>query len=140
MTTKSSSTAKQTAQAAEAAAEAAKQAAQAAAQAAAEIVKAAATAAAEVASSAAQAAALVGSDISYIKKDLGEIKANIREIKDDYVTHREFTESILQIKTTFAENIATVKASIDPIKKVLYLVASTIGLAILVAALKLVIR
>lgn len=122
------------------AAAAAAEAAKAASTAAAEIVKAAASAAAEVATAAATAAALVGSDISYIKKDLGEIKADIREIKDDYVTHREFSDSITQIKTTFAENIAAIKVSIDPLKKIMYAVAAAIGLALLAAVLKLVLR
>lgn len=59
--------------------------------------------------------AVIANDISYIKRDVAEIKT---KLDDDYVTRAEF----------------------EPIKKVVYGLISVLGLATIGAILKLIIR
>lgn len=66
--------------------------------------------------------------LKYISKDISEIKSDVKEMKSDYVSRREF-------ETRLSEVIARVSI----ITKILYTIASVIGLAILGALLKLVI-
>lgn len=63
-----------------------------------------------------------------IKASLAEMKGDIKEIKNDFVSRREFNEALKEVKD-----------SISPMKKVMYTLMSAIGLAVLGALLKLVI-
>ncbi len=62
-------------------------------------------------------------------KNITEIKTDIREIKTDFVNRREFKEAIDDIHD-----------QISPLKKWMYGLMSAIGLAVLAAILKLVIK
>ena len=70
------------------------------------------TAAAAMASTSAMA-----TDIKYIQRDIGEIKLNIKELSERYVTKDEF----------------------EPVKKIVYGLISVLGLATIAALLRLVI-
>lgn len=62
------------------------------------VAQAASTAAATVAQAATVAAALVANDISYIKKDIIEIKGLIKDIQTLYVTRSEYSEVTTELK------------------------------------------
>lgn len=98
----------QTAKVAEAAIATAKVAAETAAAAATVIAKA--TAASDV------TAAVLGADITYIKKDLSDIKISLREMQGEYVTRAEFV----------------------PVKNITFGMVTALGLATLAAIFKLI--
>lgn len=64
-----------------------------------------------------------------IKASIGEIKGDIKEIKNDYVIRREFNESLVEIRKR-----------IDFFQTIVYSVFTAIGLAVLGAILKVVIK
>lgn len=64
-----------------------------------------------------------------IKASLLEMKGDIKEIKNDFVSRREFNEVTMDIKN-----------SISPLKKWMYGLMSAIGLSVLAGLLKLVIK
>lgn len=69
------------------------------------------------------------SETANIKLTISEIKGDIKEIKNDFVNRREFTDSLIEIRK-----------EISPIKKVVYVGGSAIGLSVLGAILKTVIK
>lgn len=64
-----------------------------------------------------------------IKANVTEIKSDIKEIKNDYIIRREFNEALKEVR-----------ARINFFQKIVYTVFATIGLAVLGAILKLVIK
>lgn len=64
-----------------------------------------------------------------IKQSMAEIKGDIKEIKNDFINRREFTDAISEIHN-----------EISPLKKWIYGFMSTIGIAVLAAILKTVIK
>ncbi len=85
-----------------------------------------------------------------IKATLSEIKSDIKDMKTDSVNRREFNEIVAglrkeftdgdgSLKVLFTESLKAIKADTDLLKKVMYGIASAIGLSILYAILKLVI-
>lgn len=64
-----------------------------------------------------------------IKQSISDIKIDIKEIKNDFINRREFSEAITEIHN-----------EISPLKRWIYGFMSTIGIAVLGAILKLVIK
>jgi archaellum component FlaC len=64
-----------------------------------------------------------------IKSNISEIKTDIKEIKSDFINRREFKEAIDDIHE-----------QISPLKKVMYSIMATIGIAIIGALLKLILK
>lgn len=67
--------------------------------------------------------------LDYIQRDIREIKGDIKEIKNEYVPHREFEEAIKVIKD-----------DISYYKKLLYGVFAVFATAIATAIAKLIIK
>ena len=68
-------------------------------------------------------------DTANIKTAMGEIRVDIKEIKNDFVSRREFTDALIEVRK-----------EIHPIKKALWFVGSAIALAIIASLLRLVIK
>ena len=64
-----------------------------------------------------------------IKASISEIKVDIKEIKTDFVGRREFTDAINAIRE-----------QIQPLKKFVYGLVATIGIAVLGAILQQVLK
>lgn len=64
-----------------------------------------------------------------IKARIGEIQLDIKEIKSDYVIRREFTEALIEIRERLSF-----------FQKIVYSIFSVIGLSVLGAILKLIIK
>ena len=64
-----------------------------------------------------------------IKSVVGEIKIDLRSIRDDYITRREFGESL-----------GTLQDQLTPIKRLMYGLMTAIGLTILGALFKLILK
>jgi len=64
-----------------------------------------------------------------IKASISEIKVDIKEIKNDFVNRREFTDSLIEIRK-----------EISPIKKIVYTIGMAIIIAVIGALLKLIIK
>jgi hypothetical protein len=64
-----------------------------------------------------------------IKSSMTEIKGDIKDIKNDFVSRREFTEALKEVR-----------GQISPIKKVVYTLISAMGLAVLGAIFKLILK
>ena len=64
-----------------------------------------------------------------IKITIGEIKADIKEIKNDFVSRREFNETLKDVRER-----------VGFFQKIVYSIFSVIGLAVLGAILNLVIK
>lgn len=65
--------------------------------------------------------------LTYISKDIGEIKTDIKEIKSDYVSRREFTDGL-----------ETIRGEIAPLKKIVYGLITLVMIAVLGAVVNLV--
>lgn len=75
-----------------------------------------------------------------IKASIGEIKGDMKEIKNDFVSRREHNDSIKATKEESAAAIAIVKGEIGPLKKFVYGVISIMGAIILGALLNVIIK
>jgi hypothetical protein len=69
--------------------------------------------------------------LEYIKKDIGEIKGDVKEMKSDYVSRREFDEKLKQIEDKFVERFTI------PLK-IIYTTGGIVGTSVLYAILKLI--
>ncbi len=67
--------------------------------------------------------------LDYIQRDINEIKGDVKEIKNDYVSRREFNDTLKSLR----EEIA-------PLKKFVYGIISVIGLTVMGAIINLVIN
>lgn len=65
--------------------------------------------------------------LEYLGRDIREIKSDVKEIKADYVSRREFESKLAEIN-----------ARVGLITKIIYAIGSVTGLAVLGAILKLV--
>lgn len=68
-----------------------------------------------------------------IKSNLTEIRADVREIKNDAVTRREFVDAIFNVEKLIEEKIS-------PMRKFVYSIVGFIGLAFLGAVTQMVLR
>lgn len=66
--------------------------------------------------------------LDYIQRDIGVIKADIKEIKNDYISRREFTEAQHDLQKEIAL-----------LKKLIFGVIGIFGVAIVNAIVKLII-
>ncbi len=73
--------------------------------------------------------AVNNSETINIKTSIAEIKIDIREIKNDYIARREFTEALVQIR-----------GELSFFQKIVYSVFSVMGLAIAAALFKLILK
>jgi len=67
--------------------------------------------------------------LDYLQRDMREIKGDIKDIKNDFINRREFTEGLNEVRNQIA-----------PIRKALYWAAAVVGASILGALLRLVIQ
>ncbi len=67
--------------------------------------------------------------LDYIGKDITEIKTDIKEIKSDYIIRREFNEALKDIRLQLAF-----------FQKIVYSVFAVMGLTVLGALFKLIIK
>lgn len=67
--------------------------------------------------------------LDYIQKDIAIIKTDIKEIKSDYIIRREFNEALVEIRSQLAF-----------FQKIVYSVFTVVGLSVLAAILKLIIK
>ena len=73
------------------------------------------------------------SETANIKATVGEIKMDVREIKNDFITRREANE-----KDT--ERMKEINAKIDPLKRIVYGTVGIVGAAIVGGLIKLVLK
>lgn len=73
--------------------------------------------------------ALINNDIKHIKDDTSEIKVSMNEIKENYVTHVEFNDSIKLLQE-----------QMKPIKNIVYGLVTAILLAVIYGVMELVIK
>lgn len=71
--------------------------------------------------------AINSTETTNIKNTINEIKNDVKEIKNDFISRREFNESVVNIND-----------QINPMKKVMYGLMGTVGLAVLGSLLRLV--
>lgn len=64
-----------------------------------------------------------------IKSSMSEMKGDLKEIKNDFVNRREFTEKLGEVNGT-----------IDLLKKIVYGTIGTVGVAIIYAVLRLILK
>lgn len=67
--------------------------------------------------------------LDYIQKDVLVIRQDVKDIKNEYVSRREFTDALTAIRDEFS-----------PIKKFVYAIISILGLAVLGAILNLILK
>ena len=75
-----------------------------------------------------------------VKASVNEMKADIKEIKNDFVSRREHSDSLKAAKDEAAKATQAVKDEIQPLKKFVYGVISIMGAIILGAILNQVIK
>ena len=68
-------------------------------------------------------------DTANIKSAMGEIRVDIKEIKNDFVSRREFTDALLEVRN-----------EIHPIRKLLWLIGSTVVIALIGSILRIIIK
>lgn len=73
--------------------------------------------------------AVNSNETANIKASIGEIKIDIREIKNDYIARREFTDALIQVRKELAF-----------FQRLVYSVFSVMGLAIAGALFKLILK
>lgn len=67
--------------------------------------------------------------LDYIQRDINEIKADVKDIKKEYVSRMEFNEAMKSMR----EEIA-------PLKKFVYAIISILGVAVIGALLNMVLK
>ncbi len=67
--------------------------------------------------------------LDYMQRDIKEIKDDVKDIKNEYVSRREFTDSVKAIRE-----------EISPLKKFVYAIISVLGIAVLGAILNMVLK
>ncbi len=67
--------------------------------------------------------------IDYIQRDIQEIKQVVKEIQSDFVSRREFNESLKAIRD-----------EISPLKRFIYGIITVIGVAVVGALLNLILK
>lgn len=88
--------------------------------------------------------------LDYMQRDIHEIKGDVKDIKNDYVSRREFTDSNTNLKKEFSDAntlirqefldaVKDVKNDIALPKKIIYGGVTVIVLAVLGAIIELVI-
>lgn len=68
-------------------------------------------------------------ETSNIKESIGEIKMNIKEIKSDFVSRREFNEGL-----------TVINEQISPLRKIVYGMVGLMGVSVVGAILNLVLK
>lgn len=76
--------------------------------------------------------------LEYIKKDIIEIKSDVKDIKSEYVLRREFQDKLLEQEERMMYKIDSLNERISVPLKAMYATASTVGLAVLYTILKLI--
>ena len=95
--------------------------------------------------------AVNNTETANIKASITEIKGDIKDIKTDGVSRREFTDALMVLRREYKEadlllatqltkGLEVVRNDISPLKKVMYGLMGTIGLAVIGALLKLIIK
>lgn len=67
--------------------------------------------------------------LDYIQRDVTEIKGDIKDVKKDYISRREFTDALTALRDEIA-----------PLRKFVYAIISVFGVAVIGAILSLVLK
>lgn len=78
--------------------------------------------------------------LDYIQKDLNAIKEDIRDIKNENITRREFNEALVVIRREAETENKILKDSLALVWKVIYSLAALFLIAIAQSIIKLVIK
>lgn len=69
--------------------------------------------------------------LDYIHQDVKDVKLDIKEMKDSYVSRREFEDKIADIEEKLIDKVISNAERIDTLYKMVYGVASAVGLIII---------
>jgi uncharacterized coiled-coil DUF342 family protein len=75
-----------------------------------------------------------------IKGSISEIKSDIKDIKADVVTRREFNDTVNTLRKESGEAVTDIRKSLSDAKKLMWGAISAVGIVLLNAILKLVIK
>lgn len=71
--------------------------------------------------------------LDYIQKAVTSIQIDVKDIKNDYISRREFTEALSAVRREFEEQVS-------PVRKFVYGIISVLGVAVLGGLINLLIN
>jgi elongation factor P--beta-lysine ligase len=86
------------------------------------------------------ALAVNSNETTNIKQRVTELQVDVKEIKNDFINRREFTEQVQALKLEYDEKFKTLKETVELLWKIIYSIFGVIGLTVLGAIIKLVIK
>lgn len=78
--------------------------------------------------------------LDYIQRDISVIKTDIKEIKNDYVSRREFDNKITEVQNSFNERMTEITDKVTLLNKVLYGIVGLLGTTAIISLFKLIIK
>lgn len=78
--------------------------------------------------------------LDYIQRDIRVIKDDVKEMKGDYISRREFGDKSKELDEKFSTRSLTNEDRVKDLYKIVYWVISIIGLSFLGAVVNLIIK
>lgn len=75
-----------------------------------------------------------------IKQRVTELQVDVKEIKNDFINRREFNEQVQALKQQYDSQYKGLKEKVNLLQKIIYSVFGIIGVTVLAAILKSVIK